>query len=363
MIMRKGTSNAILSKQKLPTATLENHPKEPRRTDKTPSSTAAVLSLLDLPGEILWTILNYFSYHEVAQLRAVSRRFNTLCQRKLNAGFIRAARASIHAFNFFDSKLPKRPSERSHHRYAGHDIIARRIKSRTHLKPYVRASDVRQGKICYFAGKLTDEALLLVQLIRSKKRLPDSAQWLTVELMDLGKMAGDHFKKVIQPLLRKTQPRSQVPGVPTSGAKPLSLKEEVRYLKVENKVLKDRLEALEKQVSQWTNPEKKDTVGQQKPATLKPAPAEETSTERPQQKPEPAKPQPNATALVRRIPARRTPPAKTVLKDSAAARPSTRLKPNDPLPSKAGRPKRLAASRAAQSQDSTKQVNKKPRRS
>jgi len=45
------------------------------------------LSLDSLPEIVIEHILQYFSYDEVAKLRAVSTRFNALCKARLNKGF------------------------------------------------------------------------------------------------------------------------------------------------------------------------------------------------------------------------------------------------------------------------------------
>lgn len=82
-----------------------------------------------LPDVVVLAILSFLTYNEVALLRVVSRRFNTICQVHLNKGFMKVKTISARVNCFFESKLPRRPSERYKHPLADFAFVASTINS------------------------------------------------------------------------------------------------------------------------------------------------------------------------------------------------------------------------------------------
>ena len=67
---------------------------------------------MHLPEEVLLIIFSFVPYHEVAQLRFLSKGFNKVCQAHLNNGLKELMASSTKLQSYFESKLPKRHSER-----------------------------------------------------------------------------------------------------------------------------------------------------------------------------------------------------------------------------------------------------------
>jgi phage antirepressor YoqD-like protein len=65
-----------------------------------------------MPDVVLLKILTFLSFHEVALLRVVSGRFNTICQAHLNQGFMKIKTTSAKIHSDIESRLPNRPSQR-----------------------------------------------------------------------------------------------------------------------------------------------------------------------------------------------------------------------------------------------------------
>ena len=323
--------------RKLPTPTLKDRRHKTKRKVVRHQSTAeAVPNLQDLPELVLSSILSYLSYHEVALLRVVSRKFNSIGQAHLNSGFLKAKSISAALDSYFNAQLPKRPSERTGHPLCDHADVLRQVDFKLQYS-YVNEHYLERGMICYFAGKLLDEMLRLLRLLRLQQPLPRRWYELTTELSDLSGMATNHYRKVLGPILRKELERSQSPKV-SLKEEVQGLKDEMTSLRNENKELKERLKALEEKLIGLLGPEKKS-----------PALAEKAfKKQKAKIKPEPTEALPKSSAATSTTTAR-----------SRTAAPS---KPRNSETSRAGRRNRDEDGHPARGQDDPKPLAKRPRR-
>ena len=267
---------------------------------RTTDEASAEIQLLDLPEDILLNILSFISYHEVALLRVVSRRFAAVCEVQLNRGFREILAVSDKLQKDFDSKLPRRKSKRDEHPLANHEFAASDTKSEADKLRLALEDFVEKGKICYFAGKLTDEAVRILRLIKLEQPLADHPFEITMELTDLRVMAQEYFERELEPRLQRKALRPPSSSSSTNSLELDSsensvtrssrtssaslqnridvLEDKVQSLENENKKLKDqmedvdkkwrsRLEDLEKKFCEWTDQMKAVKAGEQTKAT------------------------------------------------------------------------------------------------
>jgi len=160
---RKRTTKTVPVNQELKNSTKFRETEEP----------SGGLNLLDLPEDILLTILSFISYHEVALLRVVSRRFDQICRVQLNRGFREVLTLSGKLQSYFESKFPRCKSKREDHPLYKHEWVASDANSEANGLFCALDGFVEKNQACYFAGKFTDEAfrvLRCVKLLRRKCR-------------------------------------------------------------------------------------------------------------------------------------------------------------------------------------------------
>lgn len=161
-------------------------------------------NLLFLPTEILEKILSFLSYDEISYSRLVSRKFDCLCQARLNDGLNRADRLHSRIHREIKAMLPRRESERRNHALARHVDILSAVETRLSLLNMTYSKYIENGVCCFIPGKVLDEIFHVLRRIRLLPVLPRGYELLQ-ELRDISSMAIEHFDEKIVPVLRKTQ--------------------------------------------------------------------------------------------------------------------------------------------------------------
>lgn len=167
-------------------------------------------NLLELPEEIIETIVSYLSYHETSEARIVCKMFNKLCQLRLNKGFTRVDKLHAQIQKEVKNKLPRRESERRNHQLARHVDILSAIETRLSLLGMSYMKYIDSGLCCFIPGKVLDELLAILNKLQSSDQPPRSHEFLQ-ELRDISSMAMEHFDEKIVPGLKIKLPAVTLP--------------------------------------------------------------------------------------------------------------------------------------------------------
>ena len=185
------------------------------------------LLISDLPDDVIFTILGYLSYENVAQIRIVNSFFNQLCKQHLNQGFYKVKKVLINFFNNLRSNLPRRHSARQNHPYAKH-CLALNCQVKNICKLSATFGKYMEASLCCFIpGKIIDEVYKVLKIVRVNLETPEDYEKISVlnaQTRDLFSMANGHFKWEIEPALRlqlqklqkeaEESPRSSTDSVP-----------------------------------------------------------------------------------------------------------------------------------------------------
>ena len=90
------------------------------------------LLVSDLPDDVIFMILGYLSYDNVAHIRIVNSFFNRTCKLHLNRGFNKVQKMQSDLLSRLESKLPRRESAREKHPYFRHCYILKCIGNSNH---------------------------------------------------------------------------------------------------------------------------------------------------------------------------------------------------------------------------------------
>ncbi|XP_060581071.1 F-box only protein 28-like [Ruditapes philippinarum] len=168
------------------------------------------LHLLDLPEEIIETIVSYLTYHECSETRIVCKLFNKLCQQRLNKGFAKIDKLHAQIQKEVKNKLPRRESERRNHQLARHVDILSAIETRLSLLGMSYMKYMDSGLSCFIPGKVLDELQAILHKLQSSDQPPRSHEFLQ-ELRDISSMAMEHFDEKIVPGLKNKLPAVTLP--------------------------------------------------------------------------------------------------------------------------------------------------------
>lgn len=168
------------------------------------------LQLLDLPEEIIETVLSYLTYHEASECRMVCKLFNKHCQQRLNKGFAIVDKLHSRIQKDVKNRLPRRESERRNHPLARHVDILSAIETRLSLLGMSYMKYIDAGLCCFIPGKVLDEFLVILHKLESSNQPPRSHEFLQ-ELRDISSMAMEHFDEKIAPGLKNRFPAVTLP--------------------------------------------------------------------------------------------------------------------------------------------------------
>merc|ERR1719186_734085 len=149
------------------------------------------------------------SYHEIAQLRRVNKRFDTTCMALLNKGFRAAERCHTKCLKEVKAKLPRRESERRNHKLSRHCDILTAIETRISLLSMTFLKYVDMDLCCFIPGKVIDEIFSVLRCIQEEEN-PPRAYEILQELRDLSSMAMEYFDEKIVPNLSALLPASPI---------------------------------------------------------------------------------------------------------------------------------------------------------
>ena len=86
-----------------------------------------------LPEVVVRHVLSYLSYDQVARMRAVCKSMDAKCGSHLNRGFLNAEKYHTQLTKKFESKMPRRESERRNHPLIRHCDVLTAIETRISL--------------------------------------------------------------------------------------------------------------------------------------------------------------------------------------------------------------------------------------
>lgn len=155
---------------------------------------------MDLPPEILLKILGYMSYRNVAHLRPVSRKMDSICCTVLNSTFQRLQAQMLQRFQGIKAKMPRRESARRNHPLACESDIIETLHMRLTLLQMTFGKHIERKHCCFFAGEILDEVYRILYYIKVTQKLSRPYK-VTDELFDLSTMAMEYFKEHIEPTL------------------------------------------------------------------------------------------------------------------------------------------------------------------
>ena len=147
-------------------------------------------TLQDLPDTVLEQTLLMFSYHEISQLRRVSKRFNTICRGLLNKGFRSADNYQKKYFHEVKAQLPRRESNRLNHKLSEHFELLGRIETQFSMLKQAFLKYIDSGRCCFIPGKVIDEALFVLRRLKAEE---NPSHEIIQELRELRDMAIEHF--------------------------------------------------------------------------------------------------------------------------------------------------------------------------
>jgi len=158
------------------------------------------LPLSCFPDTALEKTLLFLPYDEIARLRRVNKRFNTICKSLLNKGFRAVERYHSKCLKDVKSKLPRRESERRSHPLSRHCDILTAIETRISLLGMTFMKYVDLDLCCFIPGKVIDEIFMVLRVILPDQNPPRAFEILQ-ELRDISSMAMEYFdEKIVQSL-------------------------------------------------------------------------------------------------------------------------------------------------------------------
>ncbi|XP_046982818.1 F-box only protein 28 isoform X1 [Schistocerca americana] len=157
-------------------------------------------TLLDFPAEILEKIFSYLSFKNVAHLRPVCHKINSICCHILNTTFQRLQGQMLVRFQSIKSRMPRRESARRNHPLACESDIVETLHMRLTLLQMTFGKHIERKHCCFFAGEILDEVYRILHYI-SVTPVMARPYKVTDELFDLSTMAMEYFKEFIEPKL------------------------------------------------------------------------------------------------------------------------------------------------------------------
>jgi len=167
--------------------------------------------LMNLPVEMIDEILSFLTYDQIAKLRPVSRKLNSICSNKLNLGFCLLEQFHNRCLRQVKSKLPRRESERKHHPLSRHSDILMSVETRLSMLAMTFSKYIEAQQCCFIPGKVLDEGFRVLRLVSNSSTphgvepqyptLPRPHDFLQ-EFRDVSSMAMEHFEDKILPPIR-----------------------------------------------------------------------------------------------------------------------------------------------------------------
>uniref|UniRef100_A0A1I8NDQ4 Uncharacterized protein n=1 Tax=Musca domestica TaxID=7370 RepID=A0A1I8NDQ4_MUSDO len=171
-----------------------------RDQQQTTSPSSKATNLLDLPEEVLYTILSYVGFKKTGQLRVVSHKMNDVCMHMLNSTFSKLITKTYNRFQAIKANMPRRESARRNHPLACECDIIETCYMRLSLLQMTFGKHIERGHCCFFPGAILDEVYTILNYIKNTPCL-ERPYRVTDELFDLSTMAMEYFRDHIEPTL------------------------------------------------------------------------------------------------------------------------------------------------------------------
>ena len=171
-----------------------------------PSTDWKKFPIEDLPDCVLFNLLSFLSYDQVATLRPVSVRFEAIGRKHLNSGFHRAESLITKKLQETESQMPKRLSLKNRHPLNNQFNIIRRLYFfKNNVSRKLERTGYTEEHYCFFFGKMIDEILKVLDKAEQNKF--GNSYWLEhiEEMQDLAEMASSHLKVVMTPIMKKPE--------------------------------------------------------------------------------------------------------------------------------------------------------------
>lgn len=157
------------------------------------------MNLLDLPVCMISNIFSYLTYDEIAKNRAVCKTFDEIGREELTRGFAVVQRRRFAYLRELRAQLPRRESERRSHPLNRHNDILWSMDTRLAILSSAFQGWIEKGYCCFIPGKIIDEVIRLIRILKTtKEELPSPHRFL-LELRDLCCMAVEYFREHITP--------------------------------------------------------------------------------------------------------------------------------------------------------------------
>lgn len=167
-------------------------------SESTTSTSSRIVSLLNLPQEVIEKILSYLSFKNICSLRLVCRNIDQIGGQILNITFLRLQSQMLQRFQYIKSKMPRRESARRNHHLACECDIVETLHMRLTLLQMAFGKHIERKHCCFFPGEILDEVYNILHYIKITPKLARPYK-VTDELFDLSTMAMEYFKEKIEP--------------------------------------------------------------------------------------------------------------------------------------------------------------------
>ncbi|VDO03260.1 unnamed protein product [Rodentolepis nana] len=159
----------------------------------------------EMPNDCLRKVFGFLSFHEVAQIRPVCRKFNFVAADLLKCEFCRLEQLVRDYRRELKLLLPRRESERRRHNMAGHADVLSAVETRISLLGMTIMRYVDEGYCSFFPGKVLDELRRVYVAIKSSTEPISRSTELLRELRDISSMAMEHFDEVLLPQIYESK--------------------------------------------------------------------------------------------------------------------------------------------------------------
>ena len=178
-------------------------------------------SLDNLPDLVFEKILLMLSYHEIAQLREVNKKFNMTCMALLNRGHASVKSYHKRFLKSIKTRLPTKKNIATNNEFSRHYDILSAVETRISMINIIFLKHIEKGLCCFIPGKVIDEMNSVLQRLKWEKNPPKTFQLLR-EFIDLSSMAMDYFKENTLPSLKRLQTKVDKPIIQVNySQKPL----------------------------------------------------------------------------------------------------------------------------------------------
>ena len=185
------------------------------------------MSISDLPDDVIFMILGYLSYDNVAQIRGVNSFFNQLCKQHLNQGFYKVKEVLNNFYNNLESRLPRRHSARENHPYSNHCHTLKCQSTYMYMLSSTFGKYMDANLCCFIPGKIIDEVYNVLNYVRVNLETPEDYERISVfnaQTQDLFSMAKGHFEGEILPILKQQWKKHKKEGDNSSSSLTLSFR-------------------------------------------------------------------------------------------------------------------------------------------